>query len=67
IPIIASGGVSSITDLLNLLTLANAGVKGVIIGKALYTEDILLKDAIRAVGSGRWQDIPPDLGAVSLA
>lgn len=67
IPIIASGGVSSITDLLNLLTLANAGVKGVIIGKALYTEDILLKDAIRAVGSGRWQDIPPDLGTVSLA
>jgi phosphoribosylformimino-5-aminoimidazole carboxamide ribotide isomerase len=62
IPIIASGGVSSVTDLLSLLTLERQGVNGVIIGKALYTGDIILKEALRAVGPGRWQDVPPDFG-----
>ncbi len=62
IPIIASGGVSSVTDLLSLLTLSPHGVSGVIIGKALYTGDIVLKEALRAIGPGRWQDVPPDLG-----
>jgi len=63
IPIIASGGVSSVTDLLSLLTLERLGVNGVIIGKALYTGDIVLKEALRAVGPGRWQDVPNDLGS----
>jgi phosphoribosylformimino-5-aminoimidazole carboxamide ribotide isomerase len=62
IPIIASGGVSSIADLLSLLSLEPLGVKGAIVGKALYTGNIDLKEAIRAVGNGRWQDVPPDLG-----
>ncbi len=62
IPVIASGGVSSITDLLSLLALAPLGVSGVIVGKALYTGAISLKDALRAVGSGRIQDVPPDFG-----
>jgi phosphoribosylformimino-5-aminoimidazole carboxamide ribotide isomerase len=61
IPIIASGGVSSITDLLSLLALEPQGVTGVIVGKALYTEDIILKEALRAIGPGRIQDIPPNL------
>lgn len=63
IPVIASGGVSSVTDLLSLLTLVPAGVSGVIIGKALYTGDVSLKEALRAVGPGRWQDVPSDLGS----
>lgn len=63
VPIIASGGVSSVTDLLSLLTLERLGVNGVIIGKALYTGDIVLKEALRAVGPGRWQDVPTDLGS----
>lgn len=63
IPVIASGGVSSITDLLSLLTLVPLGVSGVIIGKALYTGDVSLKEALRAVGPGRWQDVPIDLGS----
>jgi phosphoribosylformimino-5-aminoimidazole carboxamide ribotide isomerase len=67
IPVIASGGVSSITDLLSLLALEPLGVSGVIVGRALYTGDILLKEAIQAVGSGRLQDIPPDLGFSSFA
>jgi phosphoribosylformimino-5-aminoimidazole carboxamide ribotide isomerase len=63
IPIIASGGVSSLTDLLSLLSLEPLGVTGAIVGRALYTGDISLTEAVRAVGSGRWQDIPPDLGS----
>ncbi|MBE9195714.1 1-(5-phosphoribosyl)-5-[(5-phosphoribosylamino)methylideneamino]imidazole-4-carboxamide isomerase [Synechocystis sp. LEGE 06083] len=59
IPVIASGGVSQVQDLLNLLSLESLGVNGVIIGKALYTGDIQLEAAIRAVGNGRWQDVPP--------
>ncbi|MCS6793105.1 MAG: 1-(5-phosphoribosyl)-5-[(5-phosphoribosylamino)methylideneamino]imidazole-4-carboxamide isomerase [Oscillatoriaceae bacterium SKYG93] len=62
IPVIASGGVSSITDLLSLLALEPQGVRSVIIGRALYTGDISLKEALQAVGPGRWQDVPPDLG-----
>lgn len=61
IPIIASGGVSSLTDLLSLLSLEPIGVTGAIVGRALYTGNINLSEAIRAVGQGRWQDIPPDL------
>ena len=61
IPVIASGGVSSVTDLLSLLALEPLGVNSVIVGRALYTGDISLKEAIQAVGDGRWQDIPPNL------
>ncbi|MGC1309722.1 MAG: 1-(5-phosphoribosyl)-5-[(5-phosphoribosylamino)methylideneamino]imidazole-4-carboxamide isomerase [Phormidesmis sp.] len=66
-PVIASGGVSALSDLLSLLGLVPSGVSGVIIGKALYTGDVSLKQAIRAVGQGRWQDVPPDLGSSALA
>jgi phosphoribosylformimino-5-aminoimidazole carboxamide ribotide isomerase len=67
IPVIASGGVSSVTDLLSLLALEPLGVVGAIVGRALYTGDISLKEALRAVGQGRWQDIPPDFGSSALA
>ncbi|MBD2101585.1 1-(5-phosphoribosyl)-5-[(5-phosphoribosylamino)methylideneamino]imidazole-4-carboxamide isomerase [Leptolyngbya sp. FACHB-261] len=67
IPVIASGGMSSVSDLLSLLALPAPGVQGAIIGRALYTGDIVLKEALRAVGPGRWQDVPPDLGQTSLA
>ena len=64
-PVIASGGVSAISDLLSLLGLVSAGVSGVVVGKALYTGDVSLKQAIRAVGQGRWQDVPPEGGGAS--
>jgi phosphoribosylformimino-5-aminoimidazole carboxamide ribotide isomerase len=67
IPVIASGGVSSLTDLLSLLTLEPLGVTGVIVGRALYTGDVSLQEAIQAVGSGRFQDVPPDFGSSAFA
>ncbi len=57
VPVIASGGISSITDLLSLLQLTPYGVTGAIVGKALYAGAIALPEAIRAVGEGRWQDV----------
>lgn len=67
IPVVASGGVSSTTDLLSLLALEPIGVKSVIVGRALYTGDVIFKEALRAVGPGRLQDIPPDLGYSTFA
>lgn len=67
IPTIASGGVSSLKDLLNLLSLEMMGVTGAIVGRAIYTGEVNLAEAIRAVGDGRRQDVPPDLGATSFA
>ncbi len=60
IPVIASGGVSSLTDLLSLLALEPLGVTGAIVGKAIYTGDVKLTEAVQAVGNGRFQDVPPD-------
>ncbi len=45
-PVIASGGIASVE---HLKTLSHLGVQGVIIGKALYTGAIRLKEAIEAV------------------
>ncbi|MBW4594010.1 MAG: 1-(5-phosphoribosyl)-5-[(5-phosphoribosylamino)methylideneamino]imidazole-4-carboxamide isomerase [Brasilonema angustatum HA4187-MV1] len=67
IPIIASGGVSSVTDLLSLLALESQGVTGVIVGRALYTGDVSLREALRAVGQGRIQDIPPNIDFSAFA
>ena len=47
IPIIASGGVSTIQDIKNLLKIESKGVAGVITGKALYEGTLDLKEAIR--------------------
>jgi phosphoribosylformimino-5-aminoimidazole carboxamide ribotide isomerase len=46
LPVIASGGISSLTQ---LKMLAQLGVEGAIIGKALYTGDIDLKQALAAI------------------
>lgn len=66
IPVIASGGVSSVTDLLSLLSLESIGVTGAIVGRAIYTGEVVLKEAMRAVGNGRWQDVPLDLGQSAI-
>jgi len=50
--IIASGGVSSLQDIRNLKVLEPLGVTGVVIGKALYTGDLELEDAISEASDG---------------
>jgi phosphoribosylformimino-5-aminoimidazole carboxamide ribotide isomerase len=47
IPVIASGGVSRMKDIEALLSIEEHGVTGVIIGRALYTGDIDLRECIR--------------------
>ncbi|HZV80958.1 MAG TPA: 1-(5-phosphoribosyl)-5-[(5-phosphoribosylamino)methylideneamino]imidazole-4-carboxamide isomerase [Geobacteraceae bacterium] len=46
IPVIASGGVSSLQDIRNLMAVETRGVTGVITGKAIYTGAINLAEAI---------------------
>lgn len=46
IPVVASGGVSSLQDIQNLLPLRSCGLAGVITGRALYTGTLDLKEAI---------------------
>ena len=45
-PIVASGGVSTIEDIKNLLKVENKGISGVITGRALYEKTLDLTDAI---------------------
>ncbi|WP_086827252.1 bifunctional 1-(5-phosphoribosyl)-5-((5-phosphoribosylamino)methylideneamino)imidazole-4-carboxamide isomerase/phosphoribosylanthranilate isomerase PriA [Allokutzneria sp. NRRL B-24872] len=48
-PVIASGGVSSVDDLLALAELAPLGLEGAIVGKALYAKAFTLPEALAAV------------------
>lgn len=48
-PVIASGGVSSVADLVALAGLAADGVEGSIVGKALYAGAFTLPEALAAV------------------
>ena len=50
-PVIASGGVSRIDDVEQLLELEQDGVIGVIVGRALYTGSIKLEEAVRITKS----------------
>lgn len=52
IPVIASGGLSTLQDIRDLMTVESAGVTGVITGKAIYTGAINLAEAIRT-GKGK--------------
>lgn len=51
IPLIASGGISSLEDIKKIKDLESSGISGVIIGRALYTGAIDLEKAIR-LGQG---------------
>ena len=47
IPVIASGGVSSLDDIRNLLAIEASGVNGVITGKAIYSGALDLREAVK--------------------
>lgn len=53
VPVIASGGVSSLEDIARLMTVEAAGVTGVITGKALYTGSLNLREAVALTRRGR--------------
>ncbi|MCD6471805.1 1-(5-phosphoribosyl)-5-[(5-phosphoribosylamino)methylideneamino]imidazole-4-carboxamide isomerase [Candidatus Aerophobetes bacterium] len=47
IPLIVSGGIASLNDIKELKKFEKLGLEGVILGKALYKENILLEEAIK--------------------
>ena len=49
VPVIASGGIGCMADLLSLLPLEPLGVSGVIVGRALYDGRVDLAEAVRAL------------------
>jgi phosphoribosylformimino-5-aminoimidazole carboxamide ribotide isomerase len=49
LPIIASGGISGIQDVISLLSLESEGVEGMITGKALYDKRLDFKEALKQV------------------
>lgn len=50
-PVVASGGVSTIDDLVAIAGLVDLGVEGAIVGTALYTDAFTLRDALAAVAA----------------
>ena len=55
VPVIASGGISGLTDVLEILPLSEHGVMGMITGRALYDGSLDLFEAIRVCDD--WQGI----------
>ncbi len=49
IPVIASGGVGSESDVVAAAALANRGVSGVIVGRALYTGAVGLESVLEKI------------------
>ena len=58
IPVIASGGVGSIADLLSLTKFEHSGLYGVIVGKALYENKFTISEANNVLSPERINDIP---------
>ena len=58
IPVTASGGIGSLSDLLSLTKYENRGLHGVIVGKALYENKFTIKEAQDILSSDRYGDFP---------
>ena len=58
VPIIASGGIGSISDLLSLTKFEHYGLSGVIVGKALYENKFTINEANNILSTERINDIP---------
>ena len=57
VPVIASGGIGTISDILSILPLESYGICGVIIGRALFDGKIELSEAIHVAKNQSIQDI----------
>ncbi len=55
-PVIASGGIGSINDLISLVDLEHEGIEAIIVGRALYDGSIDLKEAILTLKNLTIQD-----------
>jgi len=55
VPVIASGGVAGLQDIVNLMAIEDDGIIGVIVGKALYSGAMDLRLAIKAA-KRRWKN-----------
>jgi len=51
-PVLASGGVGTVADIAALAAVAEAGIEGVVVGRALYTGAVKLADAMRTAQRG---------------
>ena len=60
IPVIASGGVSRIEDIEHLLELESEGIIGVIVGRALYTGQLDLEEALRLAKKSKIRSQGPE-------
>ena len=56
IPVIASGGIGSLSDILALIKFEEKGLSGIIVGKALYEKKFTIKEAQNILSSRRLND-----------
>jgi phosphoribosylformimino-5-aminoimidazole carboxamide ribotide isomerase len=49
IPLVVSGGVSSINDIKRIKSLNNSNIEGVIVGKSIYDGDIKINDLVKLI------------------
>ena len=49
IPLVISGGVSSIDDVKKIKSLNNSNIEGVIVGKSIYDGDIKINDLVELI------------------
>lgn len=56
VPVIASGGISSLNDLRGLRDLMSIGIEGAIVGKALYSGAFTLEEALEISRGERFED-----------
>ena len=59
VDVIVSGGISSLEDVKKIAKLANLGVTGMIVGKALYTGEIKLEEAVKFLQRDELKRIKP--------
>jgi len=50
-PVVASGGISNLTDIADLAALTSVGIEGAIVGKALYAGAFTLQEALKVAST----------------
>ena len=50
-PVVASGGISNLSDIADLAALTSIGIEGAIVGKALYSGAFTLQEALKVVST----------------